>query len=135
MCCFVCSICTRPANAERTGVTCCPHKSPKDGAFIRSHLWAPAKCGNTEVVRLPARTWEAHLYPGARLQPPFHDEERVYRTLQHGDGVSMSHPPCHVASHNLWKAQIIHLEDEYLLEDVQSSVIHEGLWRRNQLGH
>lgn len=42
MCCFVCSICTRPANTERTGVTCCPHKGPKDGTSIvltSGHQW------------------------------------------------------------------------------------------------
>ena len=46
---------------ERKGITCCPHKGPKDGAFLHFHLWAPVKRRDAEVVRLPTCIWKAHL--------------------------------------------------------------------------
>ena len=111
-CCFVCSICTGPANMERTGVTCCPHKGPPrmqpSFASTSGHQW------NVGMLKLSGcpHAFGRLIYSKGHVcsHHLFHHEERVDRLMRHGSGASVSLTMCCVTSHNLWETQLKHLK-------------------------
>jgi hypothetical protein len=140
MCCFVYSICIRPANAERTGVTFCLHKGPKRwGILLFSPLGTSKMQGHWDG--LVARSHLEGLFTvRVTMRLPCHYERDSLKDTAGGGWGSIILSTCCVSSLSVephLETRLTHLEQwgKWILpQGFMESVTHKGHWHQNRAG-